>query len=53
MSGYTLANACRDYLLSAGVVAGDLERWLADLRASDQAGAYRYSVTTYAYLCRR
>jgi ubiquinone/menaquinone biosynthesis C-methylase UbiE len=53
MSGYTLANACRDYLLTSGVAADDLERWLTDLRASDQAGAYQYSVTTYAYLCRR
>jgi ubiquinone/menaquinone biosynthesis C-methylase UbiE len=53
MSGFTLAHACRDYMLSAGVNADDYERWLADLRACDVEGSYQYCVTTYAYLCRR
>jgi SAM-dependent methyltransferase len=53
-SGYILAHACRDYLLTrGGVAAADYARWLADLRACEWEGAYSYGVTTYAYLAER
>jgi arsenite methyltransferase len=53
-SGYALAHFMRDYLLqTAGILAMDYERWLADLAACAVDGSYCYSVVTYACLATR
>jgi ubiquinone/menaquinone biosynthesis C-methylase UbiE len=52
-SGYIQAHLWRDYLIqSAGIPAGDYERWLDDLEGRAREGSYCYSVVTYAYLAR-
>jgi hypothetical protein len=53
-SGYVHAHAWREYLLhGAAIPPVEYERWLDDLAACAQAGAYVYSVMTYAYLAGR
>ena len=50
-SGYALAYFMRDYLLqTAGILAVDYERWLADLATCAVDGTYCYSVVTYICL---
>ena len=53
-SGYILAHACRDYLLTAAASRPRTTRagWPTCAPASGK-GAYSYGVTTYAYLAER
>jgi ubiquinone/menaquinone biosynthesis C-methylase UbiE len=50
-AGHTLAHILRRYLIdSSAVSAGEYERWLAELAASDREGSYAYSTRTLVYL---